>query len=209
MRARLTPRTKVVFLANPDNPTGTWFLEEELLALPRRGVPATRWWCSTRPTSSSSTAAGFQDALALRKRFPNLVVLRTFSKIYGLAGLRLGYAFARPELVGLPRPRARPLQREPGRAGGRRRRARGRGARPAEPRSWSASERPFLEAGLARAGRHGGPVAGQLRPGRLPGPAGHGALRGAAPRGGGGAAGGGLRLPHRAAHHRRAPAPRT
>jgi histidinol-phosphate aminotransferase len=44
-------------------------------------------------------AEGFQDALELRKRFPNLVVLRTFSKIYGLAGLRLGYAFARPEVV--------------------------------------------------------------------------------------------------------------
>ena len=42
---------------------------------------------------------GFQDSLALRKRYPNLVVLRTFSKIYGLAGLRLGYGIARPELI--------------------------------------------------------------------------------------------------------------
>jgi len=42
---------------------------------------------------------GFQDSLTLRQRHPNLVILRTFSKIYGLAGLRLGYAFARPELV--------------------------------------------------------------------------------------------------------------
>jgi histidinol-phosphate aminotransferase len=44
-------------------------------------------------------APGFQDALALRKRYPNLVVLRTFSKIHGLAGLRLGYGIARPEVV--------------------------------------------------------------------------------------------------------------
>ena len=41
-------------------------------------------------------APGFQDALALRRKYPNVVVLRTFSKIYGLAGLRLGYGLARP-----------------------------------------------------------------------------------------------------------------
>ena len=44
-------------------------------------------------------APGFPDALALRRKYPNLVVLRTFSKIYGLAGLRLGYGLARPEVV--------------------------------------------------------------------------------------------------------------
>jgi histidinol-phosphate aminotransferase len=45
-------------------------------------------------------APGFQDSLALRRRFPGLVILRTFSKIHGLAGLRLGYGVARAELTG-------------------------------------------------------------------------------------------------------------
>jgi histidinol-phosphate aminotransferase len=44
-------------------------------------------------------APGFQNALSLRRKYPNLVVLRTFSKIYGMAGLRLGYGVARPDVV--------------------------------------------------------------------------------------------------------------
>ncbi len=98
LHARLGPRTKVVFLANPDNPTGTWFLEKELVHF-LGAVPRETLVVLDEAYVEFVEAAGFQDALALRRRYPNLVVLRTFSKIYGLAGLRLGYAFARPELV--------------------------------------------------------------------------------------------------------------
>ncbi|MEY2668619.1 MAG: hypothetical protein RJA59_1257 [Pseudomonadota bacterium] len=98
IHARLSPRTKVVFLANPDNPTGTWFLEKDLLHL-LGAVSRDTLVVLDEAYVEFVDVAGFQDSLALRKRYPNLVVLRTFSKIYGLAGLRLGYAFARPELV--------------------------------------------------------------------------------------------------------------
>jgi histidinol-phosphate aminotransferase len=98
LAAHLSPRTKVVFLANPDNPTGTWFLEKELVPFLER-VSRDTLVVLDEAYVEFVESPGFQDAMALRKRHPNLVVLRTFSKIYGLAGLRLGYAFARPELV--------------------------------------------------------------------------------------------------------------
>jgi histidinol-phosphate aminotransferase len=99
IRARITPHTKLVFLANPDNPTGTWFLEAELIPF-LEAVPARTLVVLDEAYLEFVDAPGFQDSLRLRQRFPNLVILRTFSKIYGLAGLRLGYGVARPELVG-------------------------------------------------------------------------------------------------------------
>jgi histidinol-phosphate aminotransferase len=98
LKARVNSRTKLVFLANPDNPTGTWFTERELLPL-LDAVPKSTLVVLDEAYVEFVEAPGFQDALALRKRYPNLVVLRTFSKIHGLAGLRLGYGLARPELV--------------------------------------------------------------------------------------------------------------
>jgi histidinol-phosphate aminotransferase len=98
IQARLGSRTKVVFLANPDNPTGTWFLEKELVRFLGAVSPDTLVVLDEAYVEFVD-AEGFQDSLSLRQRFPNLIVLRTFSKIYGLAGLRLGYAFARPEIT--------------------------------------------------------------------------------------------------------------
>jgi histidinol-phosphate aminotransferase len=94
----LSRRTKLVFLANPDNPTGTWFTEAELLPF-LDAVPKDTLVVLDEAYVEFVDAPGFQDALALRRKYPNLVVLRTFSKIYGLAGLRLGYGLARPEVV--------------------------------------------------------------------------------------------------------------
>ena len=94
----LSRRTKLVFLANPDNPTGTWFSEQELLPF-LDAVPKDTLVVLDEAYVEFVDAPGFQDALALRRKYPNLVVLRTFSKIYGLAGLRLGYGIARPEVV--------------------------------------------------------------------------------------------------------------
>jgi len=98
IRSRLTERTKVVFLANPDNPTGTWFVEKELApfldAVPRETIVAL-----DEAYVEYVDAPGYQDSLKLRRRYPNLVVVRTFSKIYGLAGFRLGYGVAAPEIV--------------------------------------------------------------------------------------------------------------
>ncbi len=98
LRKLLSRRTKLVFLANPDNPTGTWFDEQELVPF-LDAVPKDTLVVLDEAYVEFVDAPGFQDSLALRRRFPNLVVLRTFSKIYGLAGLRLGYGLARPEVV--------------------------------------------------------------------------------------------------------------
>jgi histidinol-phosphate aminotransferase len=94
----MSRRTKVVFLANPDNPTGTWFTEAELTPF-LDAVPKETLVVLDEAYVEFVDAPGYQDALALRKKYANLVVLRTFSKIYGLAGLRLGYGIARPEVV--------------------------------------------------------------------------------------------------------------
>jgi len=98
LRKLLSRRTKVVFLANPDNPTGTWFTEAELLPF-LDAVPRDTIVVLDEAYVEFVNAPGFQDSLALRRKYSNLVVLRTFSKIHGLAGLRLGYGVARPELV--------------------------------------------------------------------------------------------------------------
>jgi histidinol-phosphate aminotransferase len=94
----LSRRTKVVFLANPDNPTGTWLSETELTPF-LDAVPKDTLVVLDEAYVEFVDQPGFPDALALRRKYPNLVVLRTFSKVYGLAGLRLGYGIARPEVV--------------------------------------------------------------------------------------------------------------
>jgi histidinol-phosphate aminotransferase len=98
LKKLLSRKTKVVFLANPDNPTGTWFVEKDLVPF-LDAVPKDTLVVLDEAYVEFVDAPGFQDSLALRKRYPNLVVLRTFSKIYGLAGFRLGYGIARPDLV--------------------------------------------------------------------------------------------------------------
>jgi histidinol-phosphate aminotransferase len=98
LRKLLSRRTKVIFLANPDNPTGTWFTEPELLPF-LDAIPKDTLVVLDEAYVEFVDAPGFQDALALRRKYPNVVVLRTFSKIYGMAGLRLGYGVARPDVV--------------------------------------------------------------------------------------------------------------
>ena len=99
IQERLSRRTKVVFLANPDNPNGTYFTERELVAF-LEAVPRDVLVVLDEAYIEFVAARDFPDGLAVRKRFPNVVVCRTFSKIYGLAGLRLGYLVASPEVVG-------------------------------------------------------------------------------------------------------------
>lgn len=98
LRQRLTPRTKVVFLANPDNPTGTFFLQDALEGF-LRAVRRDTLVVLDQAYLEYVDAPGFPDGLKIRRYHPNLVVLRTFSKIYGLAGLRLGYGFAGAKIV--------------------------------------------------------------------------------------------------------------
>ena len=100
MAAAVDDSTQLVFIANPNNPTGTVAslteIEGLLQAVPSRVlVVVDEAYCEYQHRSASGTA------LSLLPRYPNLVVTRTFSKIYGLAALRLGYAAAAPEIVSL------------------------------------------------------------------------------------------------------------
>jgi histidinol-phosphate aminotransferase len=97
MVAAITARTKVVLLCSPNNPTGTSISEDELIGFLDQ-VPAG----VLVVLDEAYREFGPADALnpvSLLPRYPNLCLLRTFSKAYGLAGLRVGYAVAHPELA--------------------------------------------------------------------------------------------------------------
>lgn len=98
IRAAIGPRTKLVYLANPNNPTGTWYgadLFEAFMA----GVPGNVIVVVDEAYAEFADAPDYASALPLVARFPNLVVTRTFSKAHALAGLRVGFAVAHPDLI--------------------------------------------------------------------------------------------------------------
>ena len=92
--------TRIVFLANPNNPTGSWFDESELAAL-LDSVPATTLVVVDEAYHEFADADGPRSALQFVDRHPNLIVTRTFSKAYALAGLRIGYFVADASVVGV------------------------------------------------------------------------------------------------------------
>ena len=96
--AALTPATRLVYLANPNNPTGTWFDADALAAFMRR-VPTNVLVVVDEAYAEFVDAPGHASALLLLDAHPNLIVTRTFSKAYALAGLRVGYAVAHPGLI--------------------------------------------------------------------------------------------------------------
>ena len=91
MRAAITPATRVVFVANPNNPTGTWIAPDALRGVHRVDPAMTSWSCWTRRTTNISSRSRTRPAPHGPERTPNLIVSRTFSKAYGLAALRVGY----------------------------------------------------------------------------------------------------------------------
>ena len=90
--------TRIVYLANPNNPTGTWFDDDALERLLGQ-VPETTLVVVDEAYHEYVTAARASGALQFLARFPNLVVTRTFSKAHALAGLRVGYAVGAPEVA--------------------------------------------------------------------------------------------------------------
>ena len=93
MLDRITDRTRLVFVCNPNNPTGTAVGREALLTF-LRAVPSDVVVALDEAYREFVTDPDVPDGVTLLDEFPNLVVLRTFSKAYGLAGLRVGYAIA-------------------------------------------------------------------------------------------------------------------
>jgi histidinol-phosphate aminotransferase len=95
--ACLSPRTKIIFLANPNNPTGTYLPFDEVKRL-HAGLPAHVILVLDAAYADYVPAHDYADGLELALNTPNVVMTRTFSKAYGLAGLRLGW-LAGPDSV--------------------------------------------------------------------------------------------------------------
>ncbi len=100
MAAAIAPDTKLVFVANPNNPTGT-FIDGEKIAAFLKKVPAQVVVVLDEAYTEYLQPAQRYDALGWVRQYPNLIVSRTFSKAYGLAGLRVGFGIAQPALTDL------------------------------------------------------------------------------------------------------------
>ncbi len=100
MRAAIRPDTRIVWIANPNNPTGKFLPYAEVRAF-MESVPKDVVVVLDEAYNEYIPPAERVDTATWLKEFPNLVICRTFSKIYGLAGLRVGYALASAEVADL------------------------------------------------------------------------------------------------------------
>jgi histidinol-phosphate aminotransferase len=98
MRAAFTDRTRLVYVCNPNNPTGTAVTRDALAAFVR-SAPAATTVVVDEAYIDFVAGAGLGSIADLVPKVPNLVVLRTFSKLHGLAGLRVGYSLASPDIA--------------------------------------------------------------------------------------------------------------
>ena len=98
MLAAVTDRTRVVFLANPNNPTGTYLPSSEIGRL-HAGLPTDVLFVLDQAYAEYLEPAEADGGFALAANAANVLVTRTFSKIYGLAGERIGWATGAPELI--------------------------------------------------------------------------------------------------------------
>jgi len=94
----ITPQTRVVFVANPNNPTGTVATKEVLLRFVEQVPPNVLLVMDEAYIEFLDDAADLVSLIRSGAK-PNLLLMRTFSKIFGLAGLRLGYGIAHPDLI--------------------------------------------------------------------------------------------------------------
>jgi len=96
----INAKTKIIFLANPNNPTGTWFdsteFDQFIRAVPQRVIIVL-----DEAYFEYSNNIDLPNGLDYLDKYSNLIVTRTFSKAYGLAALRIGYAISHPDVAGL------------------------------------------------------------------------------------------------------------
>jgi histidinol-phosphate aminotransferase len=95
---RVTGRTRIVFVANPNNPTGTYLGATEMARL-HAGLPPSVVLAIDAAYAEFVNRNDYEAGVALVDRADNVVMLRTFSKVYALAGLRLGWAYCPPTIV--------------------------------------------------------------------------------------------------------------
>ncbi|MGM0880455.1 MAG: histidinol-phosphate transaminase [Bacillota bacterium] len=98
MLAKVTSRTKMIWVCNPNNPTGTIVTLPELSAFMKQ-VPGDVLVVLDEAYGEYIEDPEFPDGVALLREYRNLIVLRTFSKIYGLAALRIGYGIGHPDVI--------------------------------------------------------------------------------------------------------------
>ncbi|MGH6915236.1 MAG: pyridoxal phosphate-dependent aminotransferase, partial [Geminicoccales bacterium] len=96
--SRLTSRTRAVFIANPNNPTGSYLSADELARL-HRGLPDDVLLVIDAAYAEYVRQGDYTTGLELIPRADNVVMTRTFSKLFGLAALRLGWLYAKPAVV--------------------------------------------------------------------------------------------------------------
>jgi histidinol-phosphate aminotransferase len=92
------PKTKLIFVCNPNNPTGTMNGKKEMDELVSK-TPANSIVVIDEAYGDYVESADYPDSIKYVRENKNVIVLRTFSKIYGIAGLRVGYAVSRPEII--------------------------------------------------------------------------------------------------------------
>lgn len=90
--------TKIIYLCNPNNPTGTYFPQEQLTDL-MENISSDILVVIDEAYFEYVTASDYPDSVAMIEKYPNILVLRTFSKAYGLAGLRIGYGIGDAKII--------------------------------------------------------------------------------------------------------------
>ncbi len=96
---QVTPKTKIIALPNPNNPTGTIFTEKEFGKLLEK-IPESTLVILDEAYHDFVESPDYPEGIKHATSGANVIVLRTLSKIYGLAGFRLGYGISRPEIIG-------------------------------------------------------------------------------------------------------------
>ena len=94
----ITPKTKLIFIANPNNPTGTYFSQQKQDAFMKK-VPAHIVVIFDEAYQEYVTATDYPDTWETLRQYPNTVLLKTFSKIYGIASFRAGFGAAHPSII--------------------------------------------------------------------------------------------------------------
>tara|TARA_B100000579_G_scaffold387059_1_gene359215 strand:- start:506 stop:1843 length:1338 start_codon:yes stop_codon:yes gene_type:complete len=95
---QITDSTKLIFIANPNNPTGNYLSKDEIIRL-MKSIPKNIIVVLDGAYTEYVTNKDFDNSFSLLKKFNNIIFTRTFSKSYGLAGLRIGWCYSSPSIV--------------------------------------------------------------------------------------------------------------
>ncbi|MEY3220365.1 MAG: hypothetical protein RIT27_1722 [Pseudomonadota bacterium] len=100
MLKQITPKTRVIFIANPNNPTGTWLNKTDLQTFLNR-VSNNIVVVLDEAYNEYIENVDYPNSVEWLEKYPNLIITRTFSKAYGLASLRVGYSISNPQIADL------------------------------------------------------------------------------------------------------------